>query len=230
MEAPAAQGELLREFTKREKDFMLLALDEGRKALKEGEVPVGCVIVHRRRRADAGGGAGEDSRVDTGDDGNDDVVIATGYNKTNERRDATLHAEVVAIGKIMDQLRQSADQDPRPLRTRWTELFAESELFVTCEPCIMCAGALLHAGIGKVYFGCSNERFGGCGSVLRLHDQSFPGLAGYPCVSGLFVEEAIQLLKQFYLDGNPNAPNPKRPLATASSGEEEPSSVQPAPQ
>jgi hypothetical protein len=55
--------------------------------LKEGEVPVGCVIVHRRRRADAGGGAGEDSRVDTGDDGNDDVVIATGYNKTNERRD-----------------------------------------------------------------------------------------------------------------------------------------------
>jgi tRNA-specific adenosine deaminase 2 len=114
----------------------------------------------------------------------------------------------------------------------------------------MCAGALLHAGIGKVYFGCSNERFGGCGSVLRLHDQSFPGLAGYPCVSGLFVEEAIQLLKQFYLDGNPNgnkhitthtrtradthtrhtAPNPKRPLATASSGEEEPSSVKPAPQ
>ncbi len=68
----------------------------------------------------------------------------------------------------------------------------------------MCAGALLHAGIGKVYFGCSNERFGGCGSVLRLHDQSFPGLAGYPCVSGLFVKEAIQLLKQFYLDGNPN--------------------------
>jgi tRNA-specific adenosine deaminase 2 len=94
------------------------------------------------------------------------------------------------------------------------ELFAESELFVTCEPCIMCAGALLHAGIGKVYFGCSNERFGGCGSVLRLHDQSFPGLAGYPCVSGLFVEEAIQLLKQFYLDGNPNGIKTNTPRRT----------------
>jgi len=70
----------------------------------------------------------------------------------------------------------------------------------------MCASALLQVGIGKVYFGCSNERFGGCGSVMHLHCQRLPGLEGreYPCVSGLFAEEAIQLLKQFYEAGNPN--------------------------
>jgi tRNA(Arg) A34 adenosine deaminase TadA len=53
--------------------------EQGRKALKEGEVPVGCVIVHRR------------GRKDDHDNDDDDVVIATGYNKTNERRDVAPH-------------------------------------------------------------------------------------------------------------------------------------------
>lgn len=45
--------------------------------------------------------------------------------------------------------------------------------YVTCEPCIMCAAALGKLNIKKVYFGCSNERFGGTGSVLNVHKDRF---------------------------------------------------------
>ena len=50
-------------------------------------------------------------------------------------------------------------------------LFQDSTLYVTIEPCIMCASAISHIGIKRAVFGASNERFGGCGSVLSLHQQ-----------------------------------------------------------
>ncbi len=49
------------------------------------------------------------------------------------------------------------------------ECVAGADLFVTCEPCIMCASALSTLRIGRVYFGCYNDKFGGCGSILELH-------------------------------------------------------------
>jgi len=89
------------------------------------------------------------------------------------------------------------------------DVFKECELFVTCEPCIMCASALRILEIKIVYFGCSNERFGGCGSVLNIHKEiennSHPG---YEVVSGIFKEEAIDLLQKFYLLENSSAPTP----------------------
>ena len=45
------------------------------------------------------------------------------------------------------------------------------ELYVTCEPCIMCAGALSLLGVPKVIYGAANDRFGGCGSILSIHEQ-----------------------------------------------------------
>lgn len=50
-------------------------------------------------------------------------------------------------------------------------VLGETTLYVTCEPCIMCAGALDNVRIARVVFGCHNDRFGGCGSVLSLHDR-----------------------------------------------------------
>ncbi len=50
------------------------------------------------------------------------------------------------------------------------ECLAGADLFVTCEPCIMCAAALSTLRIGRVYFGCYNDKFGGCGSILELHN------------------------------------------------------------
>lgn len=48
-------------------------------------------------------------------------------------------------------------------------IFSDCDLFVTCEPCIMCAAAIGKIGIKNVYFGCHNERFGGNGSILSVH-------------------------------------------------------------
>lgn len=67
------------------------------------------------------------------------------------------HAEFVAISQILSK------HHPSVLR--------ETDLYVTVEPCIMCASALRQFKIRAVYFGCLNERFGGCGGVMRLCDE-----------------------------------------------------------
>eukprot|EP00501_MAST-03F_sp_TOSAG23-6_P001193 GSMAST32.ASY1.ANO1.1237.1 assembled CDS len=90
-------------------------------------------------------------------------------------------------------------------------LLRKSDLYVTVEPCIMCASALSLIGIRKVYFGCHNERFGGNGSVLSLHENCCPQTAkGYPVVSGILKDEAIEIMRLFYSRGNPKAPDHKR--------------------
>ena len=68
----------------------------------------------------------------------------------------------------------------------------------------MCAAALRQVKIGRVYFGCRNPKFGGCGSILSLHDGA------YPIVQGVLAEPAVALLRQFYNRENFNAPVDKR--------------------
>ncbi|CAM9546611.1 unnamed protein product [Ectocarpus sp. 12 AP-2014] len=156
--------------------YMRLALKEAEMALSKGEVPVGCVVVHKPTAR----------------------IISCGHNETSEAFNATRHAELVAIDGI---LRAQTD----------LSLLRECDLFVTCEPCIMCAAALRDVKIKTVVFGCSNDRFGGCGSVLSIHDGSLP-MSGhtYPCHSGLLADEAIALFKQFYSRQNVKAPEFKR--------------------
>lgn len=67
----------------------------------------------------------------------------------------------------------------------------------------MCASALAQIGLRSIYYGCSNDRFGGCGSVLNLHEESH-------CVAGILKEEAIELLRRFYAQTNLTAPESKR--------------------
>lgn len=85
----------------------------------------------------------------------------------------------------------------------------------------MCAAALSLLRFGRVVYGCANDRFGGCGSVLDVHQQGVvpcgessasAGESGVtaqtacpvPCEGGLYADEAVALLKSFYLRGNPN--------------------------
>jgi len=112
-------------------------------------------------------------------------------------------------------------------------IFPHCDLYVTCEPCIMCAAALARVQIGRVFFGCQNDRFGGCGSLLSLHqpqstsNQSKPtnqnvqsttllknndrgAGGGYHIVGGILEQEAIQLLRSFYNRENVHAPEDKR--------------------
>jgi tRNA-specific adenosine deaminase 2 len=80
-------------------------------------------------------------------------------------------------------------------------ILKETDLYVTVEPCIMCASALRQYGIRAVYFGCLNDRFGGCGGVMTVHsDKSVD--PPYPVYGGLFREEAIMLLRKFYVQEN----------------------------
>lgn len=170
--------------------FMKFAFDQAKLALDSLEVPVGCVIV---------------------DEGNN--IIASGRNRTTESRNATRHAEMEAIDVLLDQWQKTGLS-----KARVAEKFSNCTLYVTCEPCIMCAAALSILGIKRVYYGCANDKFGGCGSILSLHsggseitssgDQSSKG---FECQGGIMASEAVSLLQAFYEQGNPNAPKPHRP-------------------
>eukprot|EP00668_Euglena_longa_P042872 GGOE01056757.1.p2 GENE.GGOE01056757.1~~GGOE01056757.1.p2 ORF type:complete len:202 (+),score=68.45 GGOE01056757.1:29-607(+) len=154
--------------------FMGEALRAAERALREeGEVPVGCVIVHDGR------------------------VIATGSNKTNAAHNGTRHAEFEAIDRVL------ADQHS-PV------VFEECDLYVTVEPCVMCAAALRLLRFRRVYYGCGNDRFGGCGSVVSVHADPHATLPPLCCSAGHHKEEAVRLLQQFYLRENGNAPQEKR--------------------
>lgn len=150
--------------------FMLRAIEVAEQALKEGETPVACVLVHE----------GE--------------VVARGMNDTNRSLNGTRHAEFLAIAQFLKKFPQ--------------EKLNETDLYVTVEPCIMCASALRQYGIRRVYFGCGNDRFGGNGSVLPVNSDK--GLEdGYASYGGIFRKEAIMLLRRFYIQENENAPNPR---------------------
>jgi len=73
----------------------------------------------------------------------------------------------------------------------------------------MCAGALRLSGLTKVVYGCSNDRFGGCGSVLNIATDPMPDSQPIECTSGIESDEAMRLLKLFYTNTNVNAPQPK---------------------
>ena len=159
--------------------WMRKALELARTALAAGEVPVGCIIVFKDR------------------------VISTGSNRVNETKNATRHAEMVALDEMFEWCRSE--------RLDESDVLRESVLYVTVEPCIMCAAALREVAMSLVVYGCGNDRFGGCGSVLDVTaDDSGSGRAPLRHVAGVFAEDAVELLKSFYRGENPNAPEPKK--------------------
>ncbi|XP_062618930.1 tRNA-specific adenosine deaminase 2-like [Saccostrea cucullata] len=161
--------------------WMVKSFSFAEEALEAGEVPVGCIMVYN------------------------DEIIAVGRNEVNETKNATRHAEVVAIDQV---LTWSKDHD-----IDYRSVFNKTVLYVTVEPCIMCAGALRQVEIPLVIFGCRNERFGGCGSILSIHDANITSLGpSFQCIGGLMKEKAVDLLKKFYQGENPNAPEEKRKL------------------
>lgn len=127
-------------------------------------------------------------------------IIARGCNEVNVTLNASRHAEMVAI----DQLILVASTKKLQL----DELCKDCTLYVTVEPCIMCTCALRLIGIRQVVFGCHNERFGGCSSVLDAHTcvlSSPPNKTFHELKlkSGVQESKAIALLQQFYNSENP---------------------------
>ncbi|CAD6926458.1 unnamed protein product [Tilletia controversa] len=171
--------------------WMKEAIGMAQEAMDNAEVPVGCVFVR----------GGE--------------VIGAARNRTNEFMNATRHAELEAIDSILHRFPpQRPDFGLHPTSATHSadrsNIFQETTLYVTIEPCIMCGAALREIGIRRVVFGAGNERFGGNGSVLALHDD--PALVNSPpyrSEGGYYREEAIMLLRKFYMTENTNAPVPK---------------------
>lgn len=138
---------------------MRSALIEAVKAMDEGEVPVGCVII------DAGG-----------------AIIGRGYNRREKERNALAHAELEAINEACQYL------------SDWR--LGGCALYVTLEPCPMCAGAIINARIPKVFYGAKEEQSGSCGSVLNLFMERFghsPQVVG-----GILEEECRSLMSEFF--------------------------------
>lgn len=126
-------------------------------------------------------------------------IIGRGMNDTNRSLCGHRHAEFLGIEEI--------------LKTYSADVFRETDLYVTVEPCVMCASALRQLHIRAVYFGCANDRFGGCGSVLSVNTNAAgkstdpdPPYRVYP---GFYRKEAIMLLRSFYVQENERAPTPQ---------------------
>jgi len=135
------------------------ALELAHRAGQAGEVPVGAVIVQN------------------------DTVIADGWNCPVSSHDPTSHAEILALrraGEIMRNYR-----------------LTDATLYVTLEPCAMCAGAIIHARIRRVVFGAPDPKTGAAGSVLNILDNA--GLNHRPVLQGgVLADQCGELLQRFF--------------------------------
>lgn len=110
-------------------------------------------------------------------------IVAAQRNRRNELPDSTAHAEVLAI------------RDACRLLGRWN--LSDCELYVTLEPCVMCAGAIVYSRIAKVYYGAADIRFGCCGSVFNLAaDPKFNHRAVIE--GGILAEECLEPIRTFF--------------------------------
>lgn len=138
---------------------MEAALREARAAAKADEVPVGCVIVR------------------------EGVLIGRGHNQVETLRDATAHAEILAIGAASGALES------------WR--LSDCTLYVTLEPCSMCAGAIVLARLGRLVYGAADPKAGGCGSVLDvIHEPRLNHRV--EIISGVRADDCGTLLMEFF--------------------------------
>ena len=113
----------------------------------------------------------------------DGVVIGRGHNQPISGRDPTAHAEVMAM----------RDAAARTGNYR----LADCALYVTLEPCAMCAGAIFHARIARVVYGAADLKAGACGSVVNLFAEE--RLNHHAMLTGgILAAEAAQLLQKFF--------------------------------
>ena len=113
----------------------------------------------------------------------DNAIIGRGYNLRETRQDPTAHAEVIAM------VTAAAAQG------RW--MMQECELFVTLEPCPMCAGALVNARIGRVIYAADDPKAGACGSVLDLSQHAVLNHR-YPVTRGVLADAGGLILTEFF--------------------------------
>ncbi|MGN0846065.1 MAG: nucleoside deaminase [Kiritimatiellia bacterium] len=148
--------------------FMRLALREAEKAAAAGEVPTGCVIV--------------EEPTDPAQPPAAVRVLGRAHNQTETLSDATAHAEMLALSAAFQA------------RGNWR--LTGTRLYVTKEPCPMCAGAIVLARIGTVVWGVSDPKRGG-GTTFRIFEH--PGINHHPAVvEGVLAEPCKSVLVDFF--------------------------------
>ena len=139
--------------------YMSEALKEAKKAADKDEVPVGAVVVQEGK------------------------IISRGHNQVELLRDATAHAEMLAL--------TSAENSSG---AKW---LIGASLYVTLEPCAMCAGALVLARVKHIYYGAQDPKSGACGSVVNIANHKKLNHR-IKVKGGMMREECGELLKEFF--------------------------------
>jgi len=139
--------------------LMREALRLAAEGAKQGEVPVGAVVVK------------------------DGTIVGRGYNAPISERDPSAHAEIRALRDACRHLRNYR--------------LDGCSLYVTLEPCAMCAGAIMHARITRLVYGAADPKTGACGSIVDLFSEN--RLNHHAQVrGGVLATEAGQLLSEFF--------------------------------
>ena len=138
--------------------YMKQALKRAKAAYKEWETPVGAVIV-------------KDGRI-----------ISSGRNFREKKKNALMHAELIAIDRACKRLGS------------WR--LVDCELYVTLEPCAMCAGAIINARLKRVVFGAFDAKAGSFGSLVNLTD--YPYNHKPEIVGGILADECAEMLSDFF--------------------------------
>lgn len=146
-------------FDEQDIHFMRIALDEAESAFREGEVPVGAVLVKNGS------------------------VISKAHNHRESINDPTGHAEILSIRLGAHKL------------DTWR--LTEATLYVTKEPCIMCAGAMVNARLGRLVFGCKDEKGG---AVISLYNLLSDKRLNHQVkvLSGILEDSCAEILKRFF--------------------------------
>ena len=138
---------------------MEIALREAVAAAQRDEVPVGAVVIRENR------------------------LLARAGNQVEQLRDATAHAEMLALTQAFEAV--------------GAKRLVDAELFCTLEPCLMCMGAILHARVARVVYGARDEKFGGVCSLCRGFELE--GLNHQvQAVGGVEAEASAELLRAFF--------------------------------
>lgn len=139
-------------------DYMHLALKEAMQAEAEDEVPVGAVLVRQGQ------------------------VISRAHNLCVQKKDASAHAELLALQKGMECLGD------------WR--LTDCCLYVTLEPCAMCAGAMVNARLERLVYGAFDPRWGCCGSIFDLVTDALGHTV--QCVGGVGEPECAAILSEYF--------------------------------
>jgi len=187
----------------KDEKYMKAAMKQAQKAYQLGEVPIGCVIVYEgpseegipwNKKSGEGlnratleeGDSFETSKKDMvlrGSNLKKGQIIGRGYNRRTIDKSTLAHAELIAIKKACRKLGDWRLED--------------CVMYVTLEPCQMCAGALIQSRMKRVVIGCMNPKAGSVGSVINLLEM--PGFNHQVKVTrNVLEEECSQMLKEFF--------------------------------